>query len=315
MNDKDIHRIIIIGSGPAGLTAALYTARAQLAPLVFEGLTPGGQLLTASEVENYPGFPEGVQGPALMESFRKQAIRFGAEVISKTAEKVSFLKRPFKVWTDDQQEYQAHAVIIATGSSYKWLGLDSEKNLTGHGVSACATCDGFFFRDKEIVVVGGGDTAMEEALFMTRLASKITIVHRRDQFRASKIMSDRVVRHPRIRIKWNNVVKEILGEPETGVTGVKIKDLNTGEQEVISSSGVFIAIGHKPNTDMFRGILDTDRNGYLVTRPGTTHTSIEGVFACGEVQDNTYRQVIVSAGSGAMAGIDAEHWLEACALC
>ncbi len=313
---SSVYAVIIIGSGPAGLTAALYTARSQLKPLVFEGMSPGGQLLTATEVENYPGFPEGVQGPELMESFKKQAERFGAEIIAKVVEKVDFLHRPFTVWTNDGQKYQSHTVIIATGSSYKWLGLESEEKLIGHGVSACATCDGFFFKDKEVIVVGGGDSAMEEALFLTRLVSKVTIIHRRDQFRASKIMSDRVLQHPKITVTWNSVVEEILGDPDTtGVTGVRIKNVLNGEREDISCSGVFIAIGHKPNTSLFEGILDIDKNGYLVTKPGSTRTSVEGVFACGEVQDNTYRQVIVSAGSGSMAAIDAEHWLESCDLC
>jgi thioredoxin reductase (NADPH) len=315
-NNSSVYTVIIIGSGPAGLTAALYAARSQLKPLVFEGMSPGGQLLTATEVENYPGFPEGIQGPELMESFKKQAERFGAEIIAKVVEKVDFLHRPFTVWTNDRQKYQSHTVIIATGSSYKWLGLESEEKLIGHGVSACATCDGFFFKDKEVIVVGGGDSAMEEALFLTRLVSKVTIIHRRDQFRASKIMSDRVLQHPKITVTWNSVVEEILGDPDTtGVTGVRFKNVLSGEREDISCSGVFIAIGHKPNTSLFEGILDIDKNGYLVTKPGSTHTSVEGIFACGEVQDNTYRQVIVSAGSGSMAAIDAEHWLESCDLC
>lgn len=313
---NSVHKVIIIGSGPAGLTAALYAARSELKPLVFEGMSPGGQLLTATEVENYPGFPEGIQGPELMESFKKQAERFGAEITAKIVEKVDFLHRPFTVWSNDRQKYQSHAAIIATGSSYKWLGLESEEKLIGHGVSACATCDGFFFRDKEVIVVGGGDSAMEEALFLARLVSKVTIIHRRDQFRASKIMSDRVLQHPKITVTWNSVVEEILGDPDTtGVTGLRIKNVLSGERENISCSGVFIAIGHKPNTSLFEGILDIDKNGYLVTKPGSTHTSVEGIFACGEVQDNTYRQVIVSAGSGSMAAIDAEHWLESCDLC
>lgn len=314
--DNSVYKVIIIGSGPAGLTAALYTARAQLKPLVFEGMSPGGQLLTATEVENYPGFPAGVQGPELMESFKKQAERFGAEIIPKVIEKVDFLGRPFTVWSSDQQTYQSHAVIIATGSSYKWLGLKSEEKLKGHGVSACATCDGFFFKDKEVVVVGGGDSAMEEGLFLTRLVSKVTIIHRRDQFRASKIMSDRVLKHPKITVVWNNIVEEILGDPDTtGVTGVRIRNVLSGKQDTLLCSGVFIAIGHKPNSSLFEGILDVDRNGYLITQAGSTRTSVEGIFACGEVQDNTYRQVVVSAGSGAMAAIDAEHWLESCDLC
>ncbi len=314
-NDK-IHKVIILGSGPAGLTAALYAARAQLDPIVIEGREPGGQLTTTDAVENYPGFPEGVQGTELTSLFRKQAQRFGVETHTKEVAKVDFWERPFKIWTDDEQMHLTHTTIVATGSSYKWLGLESEQKLRGFGVSACATCDGFFFKGKKIAVVGGGDTAMDEALFLSRLGSKITLIHRRDQFRASKIMADRVTNHPKIDIKWNCVIEEILGEPnQTGVTGVRIKNVQTEETEVIPCSGFFVAIGHKPNIDLFRGILDMDQNGYLVTKPGSTHTNIEGVFACGDVQDNTYRQAVIAAGSGAMAAMDAEHWLEACELC
>lgn len=314
-NDK-IHKVIILGSGPAGLTAALYAARAQLDPVVLEGREPGGQLTTTDAVENYPGFPEGVQGTELTTLFRKQAQRFGVETHTKEVAKVDFLERPFKIWTDDEQMHLTHTTIVATGSSYKWLGLESEQKLRGFGVSACATCDGFFFKGKKIAVVGGGDTAMDEALFLSRLGSKITLIHRRDQFRASKIMAGRVTNHPKIDIKWNCVIEEILGEPnQTGVTGVRIKNVQTEETEVIPCSGFFVAIGHKPNIDLFRGILDMDQNGYLVTKPGSTHTNIEGVFACGDVQDNTYRQAVIAAGSGAMAAMDAEHWLEACELC
>lgn len=314
-NDK-IHNVFILGSGPAGLTAALYAARAQLDPVVIEGREPGGQLTTTDAVENYPGFPDGVQGPELTSLFRKQAHRFGVESHTQEVAKVNFLERPFKIWTDEGQMHLTHTTIVATGSSYKWLGLESEQKLRGFGVSACATCDGFFFKGKKIAVVGGGDTAMDEALFLSRLGSKITLIHRRDQFRASKIMADRVTNHPKIDIKWNCVIEEILGEPnQTGVTGVRIKNVPTEETEVIPCSGFFVAIGHKPNIDLFRGILDMDQNGYLVTKPGSTHTNIEGVFACGDVQDNTYRQAVIAAGSGAMAAMDAEHWLEACELC
>jgi len=314
-NDK-IHKVIILGSGPAGLTAALYAARAQLDPIVIEGREPGGQLTTTDAVENYPGFPEGVQGYELTTLFRKQAQRFGVETHTREVAKVDFLERPFKIWTDDEQMHLTHTTIVATGSSYKWLGLESEQKLRGFGVSACATCDGFFFKGKKIAVVGGGDTAMDEALFLSRLGSKITLIHRRDQFRASKIMADRITNHPKIDIKWNSVIEEILGEPnQTGVTGVRIKNFQTEETEVIPCSGFFVAIGHKPNIDLFRGSLDMDQNGYLVTKPGSTHTNIEGVFACGDVQDNTYRQAVIAAGSGAMAAMDAEHWLEACELC
>lgn len=309
MNDT-VHEVLILGSGPAGFTAAIYAARAQLEPVVFAGMEPGGQLTMTTEVENFPGFPEGIKGPELMEHMRRQAERFGAKVISRVVEKVNFLERPFRVWTDDGQLYRSHSVIIATGSSYKWLELESEQKLRGHGVSACATCDGYFFRNRDIVVVGGGDSAMEEALFLSRLGSKVTVIHRRNQFRASKIMSDRVMNHPKIDIRWNSVVEEVLGEPDTGVTGAKIRNVVTGEHEVVPCAGFFVAIGRRPNTGIFEGILDIDKNGYLVTKPGSTQTSVEGVFACGEVQDKTYRQAITSAGSGAMAALDAERWLE-----
>lgn len=309
--NETVNKVIIIGSGPAGLTAAIYAARAQLDPLVIEGMEPGGQLLGTTEVENFPGFPGGIRGPELMERMRRQAQHFGSRLISRTVQKVDFVERPFSIWTDDQQLHRAYSVIVATGSSYKWLGLDSEQKLRGHGVSACATCDGYFFRGKEIIVVGGGDSAMEEALFLSRLGSGVTVIHRRNQFRASKIMADRVMNHPKIRIRWNSVVEEVIGEPETtGVTGARIRDVVTGEESVIPCSGFFVAIGRKPNTEIFEGILDIDRNGYLVTEPGSTRTSIEGVFACGEVQDKTYRQAVTSAGTGAMAAMDAEQWLE-----
>lgn len=315
MNDT-INKVLILGSGPAGLTAALYAARAQLSPVVFEGVEPGGQLTTTTEVENYPGFPEGVQGPELTELFRKQAQRFGTRTYTRTVSKVDFIDRPFKIWTDDQQIHLSHTVIIATGSSYKWLGLESEQKLLGFGVSACATCDGFFFRGKEIAVVGGGDTAMVEALFLSRLGSKVTLIHRRDRFRASKIMADRVMNHPKIDIKWNSVVEEILGEPhQTGVSGVRIKNILSGEMQVLACSGLFVAIGHQPNSEVFQEFLHLDVNGYIITEPGSTCTNIEGVFACGDVQDTEYHQAIVAAGSGAMAAMKAEHWLEACELC
>ncbi len=315
MNDT-IHKVLIIGSGPAGFTAAIYAARAHLNPVLFEGAEPGGQLTTTVEVENFPGFPEGIDGPQLTELFRNQARRFGAQSHLKEVTKVDFLEKPFKVWTEDQDMHLSHTVIIATGSSYKWLGLKSELKLRGFGVSACATCDGFFFRGKEIAVVGGGDTAMVEALFLSRLGSKVTLIHRRDQFRASKIMADRIINHPKINIKWNCIVEEVLGEPDqAGVTGVRIKNVRTEETEVVSCSGLFVAIGHKPNTDLFDGILDLDKDGYLVTQAGSTNTNIEGVFACGDVQDNTYRQAVIAAGSGAMAAMDAERWLEVCELC
>ncbi len=315
MNDT-IHKVLIIGSGPAGFTAAIYAARAQLDPVVFEGVEPGGQLTTTSEVENFPGFPEGIDGPQLTELFRKQAKRFGARTYLKSVNRIDFLERPFKVWTEDDQMHLSHTVIVATGSSYKWLGLESEQKLRGFGVSACATCDGFFFRGKEIAVVGGGDTAMDDAVFLSRLGSKVTLIHRRDQFRASKIMVDRVRNHPKIDIKWNSIVVEVLGEPDqTGVTGVRIKNVLNGKVQVLSCSGVFIAIGQKPNSEVFRGFLHLDVNGYIITEPGSTCTNIEGIFACGDVQDTDYHQAIIAAGSGAMAAMEAEHWLEACELC
>ncbi len=306
-----VHKVIIIGSGPAGLTAAIYSARALLAPAILEGIEPGGQLLATTEVENFPGFPEGVTGAELMESIRRQTERFGAEFIPKTVGKVDFLERPFRIWAEDGGLIRSHSVIIATGSAHKWLWLDSEQKLRGRGVSSCATCDGYFFRDKEVTVVGGGDTAMEEALFLARLTSKVTIIHRRNQFRASKIMSDRVMKHPRIEVQWNSIVGKVLGDVETGVTGVLVRDVSTGKEHVLSCSALFVAIGRSPNTSIFEGILDIDKNGYLVTKPGSTETSIEGVFACGEVQDKNYRQAVTSAGSGAMAAMDAERWLAA----
>ncbi len=309
--DDTAHKVLIIGSGPAGLTAAIYAARAQSRPVVFEGVEAGGQLLTTSDVENFPGFPEGITGPELMQRMRRQAERFGTRLVPRTVERVDLLERPFRVWTDDGQMHRSHSVIIATGSSHRWLGLESEQRLRGHGVSACATCDGYFFRGREIVVVGGGDTALEEALFLSHIGSKVTIIHRRGQFRASKIMSDRVLSHPRISVRWDSEVEDILGDPDTsGVTGARIRNVETGGSEVLPCSGFFVAIGRKPNTEIFRGLLDLDKNGYLVTQCGSTKTSIEGVFACGEVQDNKYRQAITSAGSGAMAAMDAEQWLE-----
>lgn len=309
MSDS-IRKVIIIGSGPAGLTAAIYAARGGLKPLVLEGMEPGGQLMTTTEVENYPGFPEGTNGPEMMDLFRKQAVRFGAEPHFKMVNKVDFSKRPFTVWTDDDTKYQSEAVIIATGASAKYLGIESEKKLRGFGVSACATCDGFFYKDKDIVVVGGGDTAMEEALFLTRFGKKVTVIHRRDEFRASKIMADRVIKHPKIDIKWDSVVEKILGEQnQKGVTGVRIKNVKTGKTEEIPCSGFFLAIGHKPNSDPFKGQLEMDETGYIITKPGTSFTSVEGVFACGDVQDKIYRQAVTAAGSGCAAAIDSERWL------
>ena len=302
-------KVIIIGSGPAGLTAALYTARANLKPLVFEGNQPGGQLTITTDVENYPGFPDGNMGPDLMESFRKQAERFGAECHFKNVTKVDLNKKPYKIWVGDET-FNTESLIIATGASAKMLGLDSERVLMGYGVSACATCDGFFFKDKKVLVVGGGDSAMEEATYLTKFASEVVIIHRRDKFRASKIMIDRTMSNPKISVLWNKTINEILGSQEKGVNGVLLKDTISGESNEEVCDGVFMAIGHKPNTDLFSGVLDMDEFGYLKTKDGSTETNLEGIFACGDVQDNIYRQAVTAAGTGCMSAIDAERYLE-----
>jgi len=309
---QDNHRkVIIIGSGPAGLTAALYAGRANLAPLVFEGQQPGGQLTVTTDVENYPGFPEGVQGPELMDILRKQAQRFNAETSFKSVESVDFSKRPFKVIADNK-EYFADALIIATGASAKWLNIPSEEEYKGHGVSACATCDGFFFRNQHVAVVGGGDTALEEAFYLTNHASKVTIIHRRDELRASKAMQDRVKKNPKINFIWNSVIDEVIGINHADtkkMTGLKLRNVKTGEITELKCDGLFLGIGHEPNTALFKGVLDMDSIGYLKTKPYSTAVNIPGVFAAGDVADPRYRQAISAAGTGCMAAIDAERFL------
>jgi thioredoxin reductase (NADPH) len=316
----EAREVVIIGSGPAGLTAAVYTARANLEPLVLEGEQtsntdgPGGQLMLTTDVENYPGFPEGVMGPELMAAMRAQAARFGAEIVTKRASKVDLSRRPFGIWVGDpdaaEPTYAADTVVISTGARSLMLDIESEQRLfnKGGGVSTCATCDGFFFKDEPIAVIGGGDSAMEEANFLTKFADTVTIVHRRSEFRASKIMVDRVKRNPKVHYRLDSVVEEVLGDER--VTGLRLRNVVTGEVDDLPIGGLFVAIGHAPNTELFKGQLDMDENGYLITAPGSSRTNVEGVFACGDVQDHTYRQAVTAAGTGCMAAIDAERFLE-----
>ena len=300
-------KVLIIGSGPAGLTAAIYAARADLGPLLIEGMQRGGQLMLTTDVENYPGFPDGIMGPELMDGMRKQAERFGTRIVSSDVTDVDLSERPFKV-SVGADVYEVESLIISTGASARWLGIPGEEKLRGYGVSACATCDGFFFRDREIAIVGGGDSAMEEALFLTKFASKVTIVHRRDEFRASKIMAQRAIDHPKIEVLWNTTVDEVLGDDL--VTGLKVTDTQTGEQSVLPVEGFFLAIGHDPNTSIFQGQLELDVAGYVVTEAGSTTTSVAGVFAAGDVVDHYYQQAVTAAGMGCQAAIDVEHWLD-----
>ena len=303
---SETHEVVIVGSGPAGLTAAVYAGRANLSPIVIEGIGAGGQLMLTTDVENYPGFPDGILGPELMIKFREQAERFGAEFVTADADRVDLSSAPFGVWVGEH-EYRSRSIIVSTGATARMLGLPNEQRLLGHGVSTCATCDGFFFRDKEIAVVGGGDSAIEEALFLTKFATKVTVVHRRRELRASKIMQDRAFANPKIEFAWNAVVDDVVGNGS--VESLRVRDTETGVQSDLDVQGLFVAIGHDPNTALFRGQLDLDEDGYIITAPDSTRASVEGVFACGDVQDHVYKQAVTAAGSGCMAAIEAERWL------
>jgi thioredoxin reductase (NADPH) len=314
MKSTEVRNVIIVGSGPAGHTAAIYAARANLKPLMIEGLArggiPGGQLMITNDVENYPGFPEKITGPDLMKAFRAQSEAQGVEIITDDVNKVDLSKRPISVWVGDERtEIRARTLIVATGAQAKWLGLESEAALQGRGVSACAVCDGAFFRGQDVIVIGGGDTAMEEASYLSGLCRSVTVVHRRDEFRASKTMQDRVRANAKIKLVYNTVIEEVLDVAKGEVTGARVRDLKTGRTSVIECTGFFVAIGHTPNTDLFTGQLDLHDNGYIRTKPGTTWTNVPGVFACGDVQDFTYRQAVTAAGSGCMAALDAERWM------
>lgn len=311
MENKSTERVhcLIIGSGPAGYSAAIYTARANLKPVLYQGIQPGGQLTITTEVENYPGYPDGVQGPEMMVDFEKQATRMGADIRFGLATKVDFSQQPFKVWIDEEKLIEADAVIIATGASAKWLGLESEQRLNGYGVSACAVCDGFFFKGKDLAIVGAGDTAAEEALYLSKLSPKVHMFVRRDQMRASQVMQQRVRETPNIKLYWNSEIAEVLGD--TKVNGVRVKDTQNGTEQTIPVHGFFVAIGHEPNSAIFKGWLNMDETGYIQTIPGSTRTNIEGIFAAGDVQDRIYRQAVTAAGSGCMAALDAERWLSA----
>ena len=315
MSDSDVYKVIIIGSGPAGLTAGIYAARANLQPLLFEGfnaggLIPGGQLMFTTDVENYPGFPEPVTGPELMQRFRGQAEHQGVEMITQDVDKVDLSERPFRVWSEDKL-YRARTLILATGAKAQYLGLESESKLMNKGVSACAVCDGAFFRDQDVAVVGGGDTAMEEATYLAALCRSVTLIHRRDEFRASKAMQERLLANPKVNVLYSHVVTDVLDPAQDKVTGVRVKDLKTGEERVVEVTGFFLAIGHKPMTDLVAGQVETHDNGYVKVKPGTTTTSVEGFFAAGDVQDFVYRQAVTAAGTGCMAALEAERWLSA----